>query len=298
MTEFVTILTELSALPLPHAAARYASEGVPVFPCVPGDKRPLTPHGFHDASGNPRTVRAWWARWPRANIGIPTGAVSGIDVVDIDRRPEHSGFAAFERARRSGITGRWEALVRTPSGGIHAYYPTDAEHPQQSWQAPSAHIDFRGEGGYILAPPSVIGTASNAHGYAVIATANRPGAPINAVTLHSFLEPLPATPPHARGIHSVSIEGLAAWVAGRGEGERNRALFWAACRAAETGIPADQLHAVLGPAAERAGLPAREIATTIRSALRATATRGKSALPKQVRPAPAPKRLTNGPPEL
>jgi hypothetical protein len=293
--EIVPILAEVSALPLPQAAARYAAEGVPVFPCVAGEKRPLTTHGFHDATTDPRTVRAWWDKWPVANIGIPTGAFSGIDVVDIDRRPEHSGFAAFERARRSRITGRWEALIRTPSGGIHAYYPTDVNHPQQSWQAPSAHIDFRGDGGYILAPPSIAGTASNAHGYSVIATANRQGAAINADALRSFLEPLPAAPPRPRRLQPVNVEGLAAWVAARGEGERNRALFWAACRAAETGTQPDQLHAVLGAAAEEAGLTAREAATTIRSALRVTAGRCTPALPARAHQGPPTKRLDNGP---
>jgi hypothetical protein len=292
--EIVPILAEVGALPLPQAASRYAAEGVPVFPCVPGEKRPLTSHGFHDATADLRTVRAWWDRWPMANIGIPTGAFSGIDVVDIDRRPEHSGFAAFERARRTGITGRWEALIRTPSGGIHAYYPTDSNHPQQSWQAPSAHIDFRGAGGYILAPPSITGSESIAHRYALIATANRQGAAINADALRSFLEPLPATPSPPRRLQPVNLEGLATWVAARGEGERNRALFWAACRAAETGTQPDQLHAVLGAAAEKAGLTAREATTTIRSALRATAGRSTPTAPARAHHIP-PKQRDHGP---
>jgi hypothetical protein len=298
VNEIVTILAEVSALPLPQAAARYAAQGVPVFPCLPGEKRPLTPHGFHDASTTVRTVHAWWDRSPMANIGIPTGTTSGIDVVDIDRRPEHSGFTAFERARRAGITGRWAALIRTPSGGIHAYYPTDVDNPQQSWQAPSAHIDFRGDGGYILAPPSIIGPAVGQHGYTLIATANQRATAINAGTLRALLEPLPTSPPHPRRVQPVNVEGLATWVAGRGEGERNRALFWAACRAAETGIPADQLHAVLGLAGEQAGLTAREVATTIRSALRRTAGRGTPTVPGRAQHAPPLKRSDGGPPGL
>ena len=68
----------------------------------------------------------------------------------------------------------------------------------------------------------------------------------------------------------VDSERLAAWVAGRGEGERNRGLFWAACRLAENGVsPADALDA-LSAAAQSAGLGDREITTTVRSAYRAT----------------------------
>ena len=68
----------------------------------------------------------------------------------------------------------------------------------------------------------------------------------------------------------VDSERLAAWVAGRGEGERNRGLFWAACRLAENGVsPSDALDA-WGAAAQSAGLGDREITTTVRSAYRAT----------------------------
>lgn len=112
--DIVTLLSEASMLPLPQAAVRYAAAGVLVFPCVPGEKRPLTAHGFHDTTTDPRQVRAWWVRSPMANIGIPTGAASGVEVVDVDRRPERSGFIPFEHARRAGITAGWAVLVRTP----------------------------------------------------------------------------------------------------------------------------------------------------------------------------------------
>jgi len=284
--EVVALLAKASTLPLPQAAARYAASGIPVFPCVPGEKRPLTEHGFHDATTNARTVRAWWARSPTANIAIPTGAVSGIDVVDIDNYPHGSGFAAFERARRAALVTGWAALVRTPSGGIHAYYPADQDRRQQSWQAPPVHIDFRGDGGYIIAPPSVIGADTQHAGYAMIATAKRPAASIDAGTLHTFLTPLPTPSTSSRGRQSLDIDGLARWVAGRGEGERNRALFWAACRAAETGIAPDKLQAVLDPAAHQAGLGPRETATTIRSALRITATHAAKGQPSRNHPPP------------
>ena len=104
------------------AAATFAHAGIPVFPCVPGGKQPLTPHGFHDASADIEQVKAWWRHQPDANLALPTGAVSGVDVVDVDVHPNGTGFPAFERARRAGLVDGWAWLVRTPSGGVHAYF--------------------------------------------------------------------------------------------------------------------------------------------------------------------------------
>ena len=138
------------------AALRYANLGIPVFPCVAGGKQPLTANGFYDATSNARTVHAWWQRTPDANIGLPTGRRTGVVVVDIDVHGDANGFGAFERAQAEGLGDRWGWLVRTPSGGLHAYYPAMLDHEQRSWQVPSAHIDFRGDGGYVIAPPSRI----------------------------------------------------------------------------------------------------------------------------------------------
>ncbi|HWV57440.1 MAG TPA: bifunctional DNA primase/polymerase, partial [Longimicrobiales bacterium] len=92
------LFAAVAGLSLPEAAARFAAAGVPVFPCVPGGKRPLVEHGFHDATADARLVAGWWRRWPGANIGVPTGAASGVEVVDVDRKATGSGFAAFDRA--------------------------------------------------------------------------------------------------------------------------------------------------------------------------------------------------------
>lgn len=60
-----------------RVARDLAAAGVPVFPCVPGAKRPLTPRGFQDATTETFQVERWWGRWPTANLGLPTSAVSG-----------------------------------------------------------------------------------------------------------------------------------------------------------------------------------------------------------------------------
>ena len=257
-----------------NAAQQYAESGIPVFPCEAGGKRPLTSHGFHDASTDPSLVARWWARWPRANIGMPTGSASGMEVVDVDVHGAIRGFAAFERARREGLTYRWAAFVRTPSGGIHAYYPANPDLVQPSWQVAGAGIDFRGAGGYIVVPPSVVVTSAGPSSYELISAGKSEPLPVDARALRDFLDPRPVWPaPLAADIHpGVDVERIARWVATRGEGERNRGLFWASCRLAESGLAPDRIRAALGPAAEHAGLTAPEIAATIRSAHRGAAS--------------------------
>ncbi len=253
------------------AARSLAAAGVPVFPCVVEGKRPLTRRGFLDASSDPEQVAAWWSRTPNANIGIPTGAPSGVVVVDVDVHGPHDGRAAYQRAADAGLVDGAGLLVRTPTGGAHVYFPATPGREQRSWQAADVGVDFRGDGGYIIAPPSKRIIDGNAMRYEVADIAAHSVGTVDAARLRDFLDPRPVVPRRAKGT-SVVVDGkrLAAWVAGRGEGERNRGLFWAACRLAENGVsPANALDA-LGAAAHSAGLGDREITTTVRSAYRAT----------------------------
>lgn len=254
------------------AAAGYlVDRDIPVFACAPGGKRPLTAHGFQDASTDPAIVGSWWRRWPEANIGIPTGAASGVDVVDVDVHPTGTGFPAFEQARRARFVEGWAWLVRTPSGGAHAYFPRGAASEQRSWQVPAKHIDFRGDGGYIIVPPSRIpGDDGVARPYRQIATAehHQPG-PVDAAGLRGFLDPpRPMRPPAGMPGLGSRPDKLAAWVTARPEGGRNGALFWAACRMAEEKHDFNAASSLLGDAACAAGLPEREAWATIRSAYR------------------------------
>ena len=268
----IAILHASGAADLPTAAITLAREGIPVFPCAPGGKRPLTRRGFQDASTDQLNVAAWWERWPEANLGLPTGAVSGLDVVDVDVHPGGSGFPAFEQARSAGFLDGWAWLVRTPSGGLHAYFvrtsPGSAE--QRSWQVPSKHVDFRGDGGYVVLPPSKVAQPDGAlRGYDVIAVAQHQPRPVDAAGLRAFLDPpRPTRAPANIPAVGARPERLAAWVASRPEGARNHGLFWAACRMAEDGHRFDATLSVLGDAACSAGLTAREAMTTIRSAYR------------------------------
>jgi hypothetical protein len=268
----VSTMRHVAAEPtLAAAAIRYANLGIPVFPCVPGGKQPITPNGFHDATSSARTVHHWWQRNPDANIGLPTGSNTGVLVVDVDVHSGGSGFEAFERARAEGLADSWGWLVRTPSGGIHAYFPTAAGQEQRSWQVPAAHVDFRGDGGYVIAPPSKVEVDGVMKTYDVIAVTTQPARPVDAIKLRQFLEPprlVPALAPASLPAKGCSPEALARTVALTPEGGRNRTLFWASCRMVEDRHNHATVMSYLMPAAQHAGLPDREIESTINSAFR------------------------------
>jgi hypothetical protein len=135
-----------------EAALAYVARGVPVFPVLPNAKSPLSAHGFKDATTDAQQVRAWWGASPLANIGMPTGTTSGIFVVDVD--PRNGGdveWAMLVAQNGEPVTRR----VRTPSGGIHLYFRCPAAGIKTR-----AHIrpgiDVRGDGGYVVVPPSVV----------------------------------------------------------------------------------------------------------------------------------------------
>jgi hypothetical protein len=136
------------------AALAYATHGLPVFPCRndPANpaqhKKPLTKHGFKDATTDADAIRRWWRRWPNALIGLPTGASSGVAALDLDTKNGKDGFAAVpDWERRSPV------LARTPSGGAHIYYQADGA-PHCTSDEIAVGVDTRGEGGYVIVPPS------------------------------------------------------------------------------------------------------------------------------------------------
>ncbi len=132
-----------------RAARAYARRGIPVFPCKPGGKEPLTPRGFHDATTDESRVHLWWNRWPLANIGVPTGERSGILALDVDHP---AGLDALE-SERGALPAT--ATTATGSGGMHYLYryPAGVEIRNSAGKLGTG-LDIRGEGGYIIAPPS------------------------------------------------------------------------------------------------------------------------------------------------
>lgn len=281
---------------LPSAALKLALARIPVFPCVPGDKNPLTAHGFQSATTDPRQVQRWWQHTPTANIGIPTGAPSGLVVADVDVHRTGDGFKNFARLTEMGLVSRWAWMVRTPSGGMHAYFAANPGGEQRCWSMPSRHIDFRGDGGYVVAPPSVVtNDDGSTRPYELIGLGSRPGI-VDSARLNRILAPPKPPPRHGGPPASMPAAGtsparLADWVASRPEGARNGGLFWAACRMAEAGHDFNQTARLLGDAAASAGLPDTEAFRTIRSAYNTARRLGPST---DLGSGPDPTRRTEG----
>ena len=140
-----------------RAALEYAKHGISVFPCVPKGKKPLTRHGYKDASLLPEQIEKWWGKWPDANIGIPTGQ-GALYVLDVDIGAEKDGETSL--AELEAEHGKLPATVRARSGGggYHLYFfPTDSpirnSNGENGWVG-KRDLDFQGDGGHIIAPPS------------------------------------------------------------------------------------------------------------------------------------------------
>jgi hypothetical protein len=150
------------------AAVAYASRGWSVLPCHEPTRRggcscgradctspakhPRTRRGLHDATTDPHTVAAWWRRWPTANVALRTGAASGLVVVDVD--PAHGGDAALERLIAQHGSLPQTLTVLTGSGGRHFYFAHPGRTVGNSAGTLGAGLDIRGDGGYVVAPPS------------------------------------------------------------------------------------------------------------------------------------------------
>ena len=135
------------------SARAYAARAWSVIPMQPRGKRPLVVwHGFQQRIAGEDEIAHWFSRWPDANVGIVTGQISGIVVVDVD--PRHGGPASLAEAESR--LGPLEATVEvaTGGGGLHLYYA----HPGVTTAnrvAMLPGIDLRGDGGCVVAPPSV-----------------------------------------------------------------------------------------------------------------------------------------------
>jgi len=129
-------------------ALEYAKKGWHVFPLVPGQKIPLTKNGFKDATTDPQKITEWWTKTPNANIGIATGKISGICVLDVDVKNGAQGMESLKKLPPLHVT----LAVKTPSGGLHLYFTCPKPMPSKNNFMPG--LDFKADGGYVVAPDS------------------------------------------------------------------------------------------------------------------------------------------------
>jgi hypothetical protein len=297
-------------LRLRDAALGYASQGIPVLPlhhplphhgdlqtltgdqqlpspavrtscscrdpgCSQPAKHPLgslVPHGVKDATTNRARILAWWTRHPQANIGLATG--HRFDVLDVDGTEGERAIRQLAATHGLASSG---PLVRTGGGGWHFYLaPTGLGnvHP-----AGLAHVDWRGRGGYVVAPPS---RHASGHPYQWLAgrALDTPPGPVPSVLLQR-LQPRQLQRPTGPDQLPTAADGSGeryaraalaqelARVAAAPVGQRNRQL-WESTRnlynlVATGALNQREVHQGLLAAADRCGLLADEPRQTHRT---------------------------------
>lgn len=244
------------------AALAYARHGWPVFPlhnpevggcscgrpCKDIGKHPRTLHGVLDASTDTAVIQRWWRMWPEANVGLATGAASGIIVLDVDdmeslRHLETIHGALPETASVS--TGKGQHFYFTHPGGVVRNSNGDI--------APG--IDIRGHNGYAVAPPS---RHANGAQYRWISPKGVGPAPCPQWLVEALTSPTSPAP-------STGHQGVIA------NGMRNSTLFRLGCAMRHWGAsPAAVRAALQADNAERCDPPLdeREVARIAESVMR------------------------------
>ena len=139
----------MSGSVFPLVAERYAELGFAVFPC--DGKNPKTSNGFHAATTEKRALQAWAEKWPAANVGIATGSVSGIWILDLDADSAEAWLAELEK-KHGKLPPTPEVKTRK---GRHIYFRLpEGKDIRNSASKVGPKVDVRGNGGYVIAPPS------------------------------------------------------------------------------------------------------------------------------------------------
>ena len=129
-------------------ALAYAKRGWHVFPCRAGSKKPITEHGFKDATTDTMTLNRWWNDRIVCNVAIATGRPSGLFVIDVDSHKPGCEFSDLARLPKT-------YTVKTASGGQHFYFRLPHGTTLRSGNDKLGRfVDVKADGGYVLAPPS------------------------------------------------------------------------------------------------------------------------------------------------
>ena len=121
---------------------------IPVIPIEPRGKKPLICwNKYQRYWPSVQDVKDWWEKWPDANIGIVTGEVSNRSVIDVDS--EEGGKVLVRYLPEGWVT----PMVSTPRGGLHYYCEYAKGFGNNAGGIRG--VDFRGDGGYVVAPPSI-----------------------------------------------------------------------------------------------------------------------------------------------
>ena len=249
--------------------------------CASPGKHPRVRNGLHAATTDETQVLRWWGRWPNANVGIRTGAEAGLVVVDVD--PPHGGADSLDRL--VSTYGRFfdsTRTVRTGGDGWHFYF----RHPgglvrNDTGRRLGRGIDVRGDGGYVLAPPSVHISGNR---YELHAPRREVAALPDWLAERLTREPdrprfpntSPVDGPHAERWAAAALNGEMDRLRAAQEGTRNDTLNRIAFRlgqiVASGALDERPVKAALVQGAQAVGLAEREAVSTVESGMRAGQT--------------------------
>lgn len=274
---------------LVKAALGYARRGWPVLPlhnwtgtsctcrdtsCDREAKHPRTDHGLKEATVDLAQIRRWWARWPSANVGLLTGVA--FDALDVDG--DH-GLASLEAAVSDGLTVDGPTVLTGRPNGRHVYVAPTGLGSRVGFRP---GLDWRGSGGYVVAPPSLHPSGATYRWELPEDPDFGPRAQIRPAPrwLLELLRPRPTEPKNAKAISGFgssnaygrrALESELGRLAVAPEGQRNSSLHIAAVRLGQlvaTGqISVAEVVDALVSVGLRIGLPEREVERTVTSGM-------------------------------
>jgi len=240
----------------------------PCFPCL-ASKAPACPGGFTAATTNPEALRGLWHRYPGPLVGVPTGEMSGVAVLDLDTA-KHAEAAEWLDAHKAKLPVT--RVHQTRSGGWHVLFRHKPGLRNSAGKI-AAGVDVRADGGYVVWWPATGLPVFDAGHCAPWPDWIEAPAPQPRVAL-------PSMPSHARHSDAYALGALrdaVICVASAGEGSRNSTLngeAFALSRFIQSGaLDATTIAEALACSAVCAGLSTVEIAATLKSAMSAGAAR-------------------------
>lgn len=191
-------------------ATFYTQHNIKVFPVKRQDKKPLCANGFKAATTDKVVLQEWNNKFPNCNVGIPTGHINNIFVVDIDGEQGIESLNHLEL-----IHGKLDAPTVITGKGKHLYFkmPENVEL-KCSTSKIADHIDIRANGGYVVAPPSV---HENGHRYTwenFVSNQDFPDAPTWLISLMTNAEK-----------QTLPVSGVLEEISNAPQGQRNDTLY-------------------------------------------------------------------------
>jgi len=245
---------------LKEYALMYAKMGLAVFPLKPKDKRPANANGCKGATTDPWQIETWWSISPDSNIGIATGSVSGgllvIDL-DIDEEKDIDGRESLRewQQEHGELPDTWTSI--TGRGGYHLLYRDSAVN--QNRVGLYEGIDIRGEGGYIVAPPSI---HPNGRSYEwEVGPGDGEITQVNSAVINFLMGPVPEEWERQQFKTPEQIP----------DGERNSTLYKLACSMRARGDAEEAIRAAVEATNNSRCIPPlgkREINTLLKSAMK------------------------------